>query len=203
MKLSITLTKDESAALLALKDGAVRLVRPLARAWGQASQEVLGRAVKNRFTGRGPFPVSQNKLGVRTNRLRKSMRATAATVETTGNIVSNMGSNVSYYAPHEFGFRGRVQVQGHTRRGVAANRRRDFKSEYSTFRGKLTKASARGLKANYKRGRANFSYVRPHSRRVNIPARRPLGAELDRPQTRLTFTQKIKAVLRAVLKPKP
>ncbi len=195
MKLSITLTKDESAALLGLKDGAARLVRPLARAWGQASQEVLGRAVKNRFTGRGPFPVSQNKLGVVTNRLRKSMRSTAATVESTGNIVSNMGSNVSYYAPHEFGFRGRVQVQGHTRRGVAQDRR--------TSRGRVSRAEINSQKVRILvRGRRNFSYVKPHSRRMNIPARRPLGAELDRPQTRLTFTQKMKAVLRAVLKPK-
>lgn len=194
IRLSIRVTKDQSAALLALRGGMARLLAPLARAFGSGAQEVLGRAVKNRFTGKGPFPVAENRLGVRTNRLRKSMRATPLQVAgSTGAASISMGSNVSYYRGHEFGFRGRVQVKGHSRRCVANNQR--------TTRGKLTRGTINAEKNRIQiTGRKNFSYVRPHARRVNIPARRPLGAELASLQTRLTFFQKFNAALRRILK---
>ena len=193
MNLSVRITKDQSAAMLALKNPMI-LLPPLARAWASAANEVLGRAVKNRFTGKGPFPVAQNRLGIVTNRLRKSMRATGAQVDSaSGRVSVSLGTHVSYFAPHEFGFRGRAQVKGHTRRAVANTAR--------TPRGRLTKKTINDLKNSILvRGRKNFSYVKPHSRRVNIPARRPLGTELESIQTRLTFSQKIKAVFLRYLK---
>lgn len=179
--------------MLRIKDVPKQMLKPLARAWNQATQEVLGQAVKKRFTGKGPFPVAQNKLGVRTNRLRKSLRATLVQMnESSGQISSTMGSNVIYFAPHEFGFRGRVQVQGHSRRAVADKRR--------TARGRLTKATAKKRKQQINSGRSSVSFVRPHTRRVNIPARRPLGTQIDDIQTRLTFRQKIQATLRLILR---
>jgi hypothetical protein len=201
IRLSIRVTKDQSAALLALRNGPARVMQRLGFAFRSGAQEVLGRAVKNRFTGKGPFPVAENRLGVVTNRMRKSMRATALQVNaSSGQASLSMGSNVSYYAGHEFGFRGRVQIKGHTRKAVRGNSRRDFQSEYSSFRGKLTKSTSRALKGNLKRGRANFSYVKPHTRNVRIPRRRPLGTELDSIQTRLTFYQKFNAAIRRILK---
>lgn len=195
MKLTIKVTKDQSAALLALKDAGARLIRPLAVAWGSASQEVLGRAVKKRFTGKGPFPVAQNRLGIVTNRLRKSLRATAPQMESASGLISvSMGSNVSYFAPHEFGFKGQQQVRGHTRRAVAESAR--------TPRGKLSVAQIVKTKESRKRGRAGYSYVKPHSRRVNIPARRPLATELEAIGTRLVFRKKITAVLNRFLSSK-
>lgn len=195
MNVSIKVTKDQSAAMLRMKDAAKFLLPPLVRAWGGAAQEVLGRAVKGRFTGKGPFPVAEHKLGARTNRLRKSLRATAPQLEAaSGRISVSMGSNVSYYAPHEFGFRGRVQVKGHTRKAVAGGAR--------TPRGRITKGEIGRRKDAYQRGRSSYSLVRPHTRRVNIPARRPLGTELEDVKTRLTFHQKIKAVLSRILSPK-
>ena len=50
-----------------------------------------------------------------------------------------------------------------------------------------------------KRGRANYSLVRPHSRKVNILARRPLGTELAALSTRALFYAKFKAVMARVL----
>lgn len=189
MKLQIQTRKNESDALLKLSERAkVKALPRLAKAWGSAAQEVLGRAVKNRFTGKGPFAVALNKLGVVTNRLRRSMRSTAPQVN-SGTVSVSMGSNVSYYAGHEFGFRGRVQVKGHTRKASAKS------SE--TFRGRLTRGAINDAKNRILiRGRSNYSYVRPHSRRVNIPARRPLGTELESIQTRLTFRQKLSAAIR-------
>ena len=201
MQLNLKITQDQSAALLAMRDGAARLLPRLARAWASGAQEVLGRAVKNRFSQQGPFPVEQNRLGVRSHRLRKSMRATEVQVDSSGRASISMGSNVSYFARHEFGFRGQQQVKGHTRRAVKGNSRRDFVDEYKTSRGKLTQKTSKALKGNYQRGRANFSYVRPHSRRLNIPARRPLGTELADVQTRLTFFKKFNLVISRFLKP--
>ncbi len=198
MNVQIRVTKDQSADLLrAVRYASKRALPALGQAMGSGAQEVLGRAVKNRFTGKGPFPVSQNRLGVVTNRLRKSMRATLPQVNPAAGAVSvSMGSNVSYYAGHEFGFRGRVQVKGHTRRNTPGPR---------MFRGSLTKGSQkamtdamreRELSGTRARGRVNASYVKPHSRRVNIPARAPLGTELASVSTRLTFFKKFAAVIR-------
>lgn len=193
MNLNITITRDESAVLRTLADAGKRILGPLARAWGSAAQETLGRAVRGRFTGKGPFPVSDHRLGVVTNRLRRSLRATAPQVnEADGTVSINMGSNVKYFGPHEFGFRGQVQVRGHTRR-FSANTGR-------TSRGRLTKAATASAKGRIKSGRANYATVRPHSRRVNMPERRPLRTELESIQTRLTFRQKILAVIRNAMR---
>lgn len=204
MQLTLKITQDQSAKLLAMKDAGKRMIPPLAQAWAQGAKEVMGRAVRGRFTGQGPFPVSQNKLGIVTNRLRKSLRTTPVQVNAgTGEISISQGSNVSYFASHEFGYKGRVQVRGHTRRAVAGNRRRDTTTEWggvtTTSRGKLTKKTAKGLKTAAKRGRANYSLVRPHSRKVNILARRPLGTELAALSTRALFYAKFKAVMARVL----
>ena len=193
MHVSIHLTEDQSAALGKLKDAGARMLAPLAQAWAGGAQEVLGRAVKNRFTGKGPFPVAQNRLGIVTNRLRKSLRATGVQVDAaTGTASVSMGSNVSYYAGHEFGFRGSVQVRGHTRKAVAEGSR--------NIRGGQTRKTISGRKQAAKRGRANFSYVRPHGRKVNIPARKPLGTELESINTRLTMWKRIGAVVHRILK---
>jgi hypothetical protein len=84
-------------------------------------------------------------------------------------------------------------VKGHSRRGVSNKER--------TPRGGLTRGTINASKNRIQiRGRANFSYVRPHTRNVRIPARRPLGTELDSIQTRLTFYQKFNAAIRRILK---
>lgn len=194
MEISITLTQDQSERLARLKDAPARLLPPLARAWAAGAQEILGRAVKGRFTGQGPYPVAQNRLGVVTNRLRKSLRATGAQLDVaSGTISAALGSNVSYFAPHEFGFKGRVQVRGHTRKAVADAKR--------TSRGKLTKKAINDLKVSkLVRGRANYSYVKPHARQVHIPARRPLGTEIAAPATRASLWKLITAVVNRILK---
>lgn len=193
MNLNITITRDESAALRQLAEAGRRILGPLARAWGGAAEETLGRAVRGRFAGRGPFPAGERRLGVVTNRLRRSLRATAPQVnEAEGTVSLNLGSNVKYYAPHEFGFRGQVRVSGHVRRASA--------QAGKTYRGRLTRAATRAAKGRIRAGRANYSLVRPHSRRVNIPARRPLGTEMESIQTRLTFRRKILGVIRTLMR---
>jgi hypothetical protein len=102
-----------------------------------------------------------------------------------------MGSNVIYYRGHEFGFKGTVQVRGHTRKAVAGG---------TNARGKLTRKGIHDRKVSkLVRGRANYALVKPHGRKVNIPARRPLGTELAAVTTRATFYSKFKAVILRVI----
>jgi hypothetical protein len=74
----------------------------------------VGDITKKRLTGKGPFPVPQNKLGVVTGRLRRSLRWTPARVLNDG-VAVDIGASVNYAAAHEFGFTGSVQVKEHTR----------------------------------------------------------------------------------------
>lgn len=187
MIVSIKITPPKDSRLATITDPAKKLFAPMVKAFHQGALEVMGVAVKTRFTGKGPFPVAERRLGVRSNLLRKSLRATAVQVQpNTGQAAISMGSNVSYFAPHEFGLRGKIQVAAHTRKTVADRR---------NSRGRITRKSASSLKAAKARGRANYANVRAHSRRVNIPARRPLGTQLESIQTRATFYRKFKAVL--------
>ena len=192
MFFDVKLTQDQSAKLLSLRDAGHRLLPPLVTAWASGAQAILGRAVKNRFSGKGPFPPAQNQLGVVTNRLRKSLRATAAQIDPGGGTIGvAMGTNVSYYPLHEFGFRGRVQVNAHTRKTLADNSR--------TNRGALSKKAISAQKARIRRGRTNYQNVRAHTREMNIPARRPLGTELASQATRDTMWSKVVAVIQRVL----
>lgn len=93
--------------------------------------ETVGWIQAKRLTGKGPFPPALHKLGVRTNRLRSSIRATAPRIE--GNsVVSEIGTNVVYARVHEFGFDGKVpifqhQVRSFLRRVAGKKRRRRVK----------------------------------------------------------------------------
>ena len=193
MQISLKLTQDQTAKLAALKDAPARLLAPLARAWESGAKEVLGRAVNGRFMGKGPFPVSQHRLGIVSHRLRQSMVTTGLQVNAgTGTASVSMGSNVKYYRGHEFGYKGTVQVRGHTRKAVVTAKNN---------RGKLTRKSINDLKVSkLVRGRRfGYSTVRPHGRKVNVPARRPLGTELAAVTTRATFYSKFKAVMLRVI----
>jgi hypothetical protein len=66
------------------------------------NQLTIGHITAKRMSGQGPFPASEHRLGVRTGRLRQSLRATK-TVLRGGNLESAIGSNVKYMGIHEFG----------------------------------------------------------------------------------------------------
>lgn len=165
-----------------------RLVRTIAA----AANSIAGTAVNARFSGKGPFPVSQNKLGIRTGRLRRSIRSTKPQLNLrTGEISVSFGSNVVYFAIHEFGFQGDVQVKGHTRRAVG----RKFNN-----RGRLTKATTERMKKNLRSGGSSATQVRPHKRRLKVNARAPLGTQLKHVSTRLAFLKALRSAIEPMLK---
>lgn len=84
----------------------------IARGMRRGTLLIAGKVQAERLSGKGPFPVSQQKLGVVTGRLRQSVRSTEP--EIAGNTVrTSIGSNVRYAAAHEFGFKGKVKVRAH------------------------------------------------------------------------------------------
>jgi len=88
----------------------------LVREINLASQIILGAITRDRFTGQGPFPVAMQQLGVQTGRLRRALAASPPIIDgQTGEITVFFGANVNYFAGHEFGFSGPVQVRAHTR----------------------------------------------------------------------------------------
>ncbi len=176
----------------------------LVRAIGQAAQAIAGTAQKDRFSGTGPFPIAAGKLGVRTGRLRRSIRATKPQLNLrTGEISVSLGSNVVYFAIHEFGFTGDVQVKGHTRRTTGAQK---------FLRGKLTKnyqarlkkkLTNRNLNATRKPGSlATTTQVKPHKRKLKVAARAPLGTQLRHISTRLAFMKALRNALEPLLRGK-
>lgn len=136
-----------------------RLAEGIRMGMERANLSILGRAMKERFTGQGPFSVSANRLGVKTGQLRRSLRATKPVVVdvATLSVASKAGSKVEYFGAHEFGFRGTANVRSHARR-------------------------TRGG------GRAT---VRAHSRKMNVPERRPLRTAYASPDAQAIYQREI------------
>lgn len=100
---------------------APRVAEGVRRGLDLAQQLVVGRIKTRRLNGVGPFPISQHKLGHRSRRLVRAFDTNRARVVNPQNIDVrvSMGSNVSYFGAHEFGFNGKVQVKAHTRENGA------------------------------------------------------------------------------------
>jgi hypothetical protein len=80
------------------------------------NQLTIGHIQRDYLSQRGPLT-----LGVITNRLRGSIRASLAYPDGS-TVRSGIGSNVVYAAAHEFGFDGTVNVKAHQRRSVGSDR---------------------------------------------------------------------------------
>lgn len=107
-----------------------------------------------------PFPVSENKLGVRSARLRRSLNAPRPAF--SGNqVISTIGTNVEYAASHELGNRKIVTVPAHTRR-----RTRRVRVESVDKLGKR--------RTRTKRVAGDAFAVRSYEMQMNIEARAPI-----------------------------
>lgn len=113
LELTHSLRPEVAAALAGLKPAALK--RAIGTGLMRGVALIKGQIEKDRFTGKGPFVASLQRLGVDTGRLRKSIRTyqSPAIKEVNGALVTSIGSNVEYMAPHEFGFSGKVNVRAH------------------------------------------------------------------------------------------
>lgn len=99
---AITIRMTPPDLLERLKEAPASVPRAIAKAMDVQNQLTVDHIIEHRMTGQGPFPVSEGRLGVRTGRLRSSLRASAAVVNGQS-ITAAIGSNVKYAGAHEFG----------------------------------------------------------------------------------------------------
>lgn len=158
----IQIEADAAAVLRKLAPKTMLAVVKLAM--DRALPIVHGLISKERLTGAGPFPVALRRLGVRTNRLRGSLRWTRATIDGDA-VIATIGSNVKYAAAHEFGFDGTVQVKAHVRRYARAG------GQVTTLR-----AAAKSKRKDITTGTGT---VKAHARRMRIPERRPVRTGIE------------------------
>jgi hypothetical protein len=182
----------------------VKALGRMGRGIERASLEIVGAAVRGRFSGQGPFPLSENKLGVKTGRLRRSIRSSKPVVNLRqGTITTGYGSNVNYFAIHEFGFQGDVQVKSHTRRldgGQKFVRGKLSKGYQTRLKKKLTE---RNLAGTRKPGSlATTTQVRAHKRKLNVKPRAPLGTQLKHVSTRASYLRNLRNALEPLLRGK-
>lgn len=100
--INITLTPQARAAIRKLDAQPRASLAPIRDAINLQNELTVGHIIQHRMTGKGPFPPSLGKLGVRSSRLRRSLRPSKARI-VDGGIVSAIGTNVKYAAIHEFG----------------------------------------------------------------------------------------------------
>lgn len=140
----------------------------IARAIKDGLDMLAGRAIKTRFTGKGPFPVVEHRLGIVSGRLRGSVRADDVVLLGNG-YSSRMGATVEYFGAHERGFSGTVNVPEHTQ------------SAYTVKRKEQSRISKSGKKSSIRANQYSVlaHSVRAHTRKLNIPARAPLRTAIE------------------------
>ena len=108
MSATITIQLSPSAIALAdrFKAAPQQFPQAIKRGMNRALLIVSGRIQERRLTGRGPFPVSEHRLGERTRQLKLRTRSTPAQITSEGNqsvVTGAIGSSVFYASIHEFG----------------------------------------------------------------------------------------------------
>jgi phage gpG-like protein len=180
---------NETASAMLSRAWTDDVLRGLRATMDEQNQLTIGHTRQARLTGKGPFPVSEGRLGVRTNRLRSSLRAAKASI--TGNsVVSSIGSNVEYAAAHEFG----SKIHRTVKPGSVRLR--------TTAKGDLLRGLTGGAvfaKAKQKRVR-EVPYAGGKSYTVNIPARAPIahGIEDRKAEYERAMSQSIIKTLRGL-----
>ena len=112
---TIEITSNAAECAAQMRAAPTRMLQAIAHALDLENELTVGHIQAEHLTGTGPFPPSEHRLGVVSNRLRSSVRPSAAKIVDNG-VSSSIGTNVAYAGIHEFGFDGTVTVRSHTRR---------------------------------------------------------------------------------------
>lgn len=97
IQIQIQFTSEAQARIAAITHAPEALLQALAIALDYENELTVDHIIATKLSKRGP-----TTLGVRTNRLRGSLRKSKAVVTADG-IHSSIGTNVRYAAVHEFG----------------------------------------------------------------------------------------------------
>lgn len=162
----------ETAAVLRRLGNVEAILRVTARELDKQNQITIGHIQEHKLSERGP-----TTLGVVTNRLRSSPRATPA-ILADGGLRSSIGTNVLYAGVHEFGFEGEVNVRAHVRRigqrFQIDNGRRSVTRSVAARLGLLTKKGKprKGMATPVHQDHTGTMDVKAHMRKMKVPARR-------------------------------
>jgi len=125
--MSATITIQLSPSAIALADrfraAPQQFPQAIKRAMNRSLPIVSGRIQERRLTGRGPFPVSEHRLGERTGQLKLRTRATPAQITSEGNqtvVTGAIGSSAKYADYQEFGTK-RLPERAPFRTGIREN----------------------------------------------------------------------------------
>lgn len=158
-----------------VKDAAaLRDSQQMQDAISQALLEMVLVAQKERFSGQGPYPMADQKLGVVSGRLRRDLHAEPAEKTATG-YQGKIGSIVEYFGIHEFGFDGEVSVKEHSRKAATLTKPGPFRD---TAKGRLLSVRQKSLLFRAKT-------IKAHKRKLKIEARQPLRAALAQHSRRI------------------
>lgn len=168
--LRVSLAKHVPGDAMAIMDRISHPNETLRQALTMGLMMLATVAQKERFTGQGPFAVSENRLGIVSGRLRRDLHSEPATLTATG-YSGRIGASVSYFGPHEIGFEGVVSVRAHSRAAHTLSER--------PIAGKNGKVRTRAAQSRLEQS------VRAHKRKVKIPARRPLATAMEQHSVRV------------------
>jgi hypothetical protein len=118
----IELTPGAQAVIAKLQRFPQEMGQAIKRGMDDAGNTAWREITIQRFSGKGPFPVVEHRLGSRTERLKQSLFYRAATVATVGSnvaVTGTMGSyGVKYFPWHEYGYTGIQRVPSHFRKNL-------------------------------------------------------------------------------------
>lgn len=103
----IELTPKAEKILLGLQTLPQWALQAIAEGMDEANRQAVSHIQKDHLSGTGPFPPSENRLGVKTNHLRAQVWASPAVVKGE-TVESSIGDPVKYAELHEFG--GRIHI---------------------------------------------------------------------------------------------
>lgn len=187
IRVSLAGLSPDGREIAAMMDRIVHPNETLRNSISLGLQMLALRVQKERFTGQGPFPVADKKLGVKSGRLSRDLHAEPAAV--TGNGYSGrIGTAVEYFAAHELGFEGEVSVRAHVR------------SAHTLSKKKITNSKGK-VQIRPAQSRLEQS-VRAHKRKVKIPKREPLRTGIEQHAPAILRTQ-IRKGLEAITNAKP
>ena len=159
----------------------------IAGAMDEANQFALANIVEKHLTGKGPFPVEENRLGERSHMLRNSARTAPAVVD-GDKVISAIGSNVKYAGLHEFG--GRITIPA---RKVKVRLRTNADGSLMRQLGQL----AIFAKKSHKRAKEIETQTEAYD--VTMPARAPFRTGITEMAPR--YSKSISAAIIAAIKP--
>ena len=182
-QIKIVLDAPAQAVVAQMQSLPTRVLQDIAAAMKKENQFTVSHIQAEHLTGQGPFPVEQHKLGVRTNRLRSSVRATDPVISGQ-TIDSAIGSNVLYAAIHEFG--GRINKPA---RQAKVRLRTDARGNLVRQLGNSNLAMF--ARSTHKRAKESTVTIGKHS--IEMPERAPFRTGIQ--ECRLNYTKSISVAM--------